>query len=43
MHMPTMLKSANSKATSKGLSFSTCHKTTTWPPMYFLKLVPGEP
>jgi hypothetical protein len=32
--MPTVLKSANSKATSKGLSFSTNHETTTWPPMY---------
>jgi ribonuclease HI len=29
-------RSANSKNTSKGLSSSTYHETTTWSPMYFL-------
>jgi ribonuclease HI len=33
--MPIVLRSANSKATSRESSFSTCHETTTWLPTYF--------
>jgi ribonuclease HI len=32
--MLTVLRFANSKATSRGLSSSTSHETITWPPMY---------